>query len=153
MPRLSPHDHVYELCRNTWIPFIGTDRLHRRQIEILKAVRALPWTVYLDYEENPKKWDLDGTWIHKGATTWLVPRDHSSSDLLGGYLGPGGWSMYLSSYPLEGTKIPSFFDILPQELCEFTRSHSIPVLIQAHNDNSEWRIALEPAVVPMTNVA
>lgn len=153
MPRLSTGNHVFELSRNTWLPLIHAARLHDRQIEVLRIVRALPWNVYLDYDESPEDWELVGHWIHEGENTWIVPREQTSEILLDGYLAPGGWSMYISSYPLVGSRIPGMFESSPEEICEFVRNHSIPILVQAHLDNSEWRIVIEPAVVPVTNAA
>ena len=116
-------------------------------------VRTESWTPYIYYDEDPKDWELTGSWIQCGANTWTIPQEQSSSDLLDGFLNPGGWTIYLASFPLTGVPIPDFFHINASDAADFIRSHSIPALIQAFFDNSEWRIALEPAVEPMVNAA
>ena len=153
MPRLSAQEHVYDLRKHTWLPFVGGARLHERQIEILRRIRELPWTVYLGCDEDPHDWELTGHWTQEGPHTWVMPRDHGSAELLEGYLAAGGWSIYLASYPLAVTEMPNIFDMRAAEICAFTRAHSMPVLVQAFYDNAEWRVALEPAVVPAAAAA
>ena len=152
VPRLSQHFHVYELRRKLWPPFIGTLRLHERQGELLRAVRALQWKVFLGYDEKPDEWEAEGRWLRVARDTWLVPQEASSENLLDGDLSPGGWTVYLAEMPITEV-VPYMFKRAPKEICEFVRSRGIPVLVQAHWDNSEWLVALEPAVVPMARAA
>ena len=151
-PKLSQHFHVYELRRKLWPPIIRTTRLHQQQSELLRAVRALPWQVFLAYDEKPGDWDAEGKWLRVARDTWLMPPEVKSQALLDRYLSPGGWTVYLAEVPITEV-VPYMFERTPKEICEFVRSRGIPVLIQAHWDNSEWLVALEPAVVPMARVA
>lgn len=152
VPRLSPHFHVYELRRRLWPPIIRTLRLHEQQRELLRAVRALQWKVFLGYDEKPGEWGAEGRWLQVAHDTWVVPPDASSKNLLDRYLSPGGWTIYLAERPITEV-VPYAFERSPKEICEFVRSRGIPVLVQAHADNSEWIVALEPAVVPMARAA
>lgn len=146
-PKLSSRHPVYELRKRLWPPLRRTRELHWRQVELLRATRLLPWKTYLACDEDPHEWELTGPWIHAGAHTWIIPHQQSSESLLEGYLAAGGWTVYLAPYALQGANVPSLFDA-PEEVCEYLRSHGVPVMIQAFHDNSEWRVALEPAVVP-----
>jgi hypothetical protein len=152
VPRLSPQFHVYELRRKLWPPLVRTIRLHRQQAELLRAVRALGWKVFLAYDENPAEW-VNGKWSRVGDDTWLVPPEEASERLLDGYLAPGSWTIYLAQTPIGQVQMPYMFQRSPKEVCEFLRSHGMPVMLQAHADNSEWIVALEPAVVFMARAA
>ncbi len=153
IPSYSARYRIFQLKRKWW-PLVGGIRVLRaRQIAVLKAIRSLPWKVYLVNNDNPSDWEMDGPWIEATENTWVIPKKQSSDILLCGYLSPGCWGVYLSLEPYPSDILPSIFDAPVNEISSFLQSNSIPVMLEANHENAEWRIALEPAVVPMVNVA
>jgi hypothetical protein len=152
-PRVSAEKQVYDLRSKIWPPFVRRTRLHEHQVELIRAVRSLGWHVYLEYEHDPHEWDAKTSWSKSGANTWTVPPGPESEVLLDGYLAPGGWSLYLAPSPLANASVPFLFDLTADEISAFQCAHSMPVLVQAEFDNSEWFVALEPAAIPTMKAA
>ncbi len=141
--RLSAGGHVYHLDRQTRIPFLGTARLHERQLTLLRRIRTLPWTRFLYHDEDPRDWEAAGHWQRESDNTWKVPHDVGSVALMD-FLGPGGWCLYLADAPLAEARMADLSDA-PDRMIEFTARHGIPLLVQAYFDNAFWRITLQPA--------
>lgn len=146
--RLLPGCPVYELRRPLWPPLFRTLELHKRQLEILETIRALPWKIYLHGPEDPSEWELPGPWVDAEPRTWALPPAVATQALLEGPLGCGAWQVYLGAHALAPDLLPDLFrgDLL--EAVSFSESHSIPLLVDAWHDNSEWRVLLQPSAVP-----
>ena len=153
IPSFSTRCQIYQLKRKWW-PSIGQNRLLlERQIDILNAIRLLPWEIFLVSAENPNEWELDGPWIEAAENTWIIPAKQSTDTLFNGYLASGRWVLYLAPQALPNDAILNLLSAPVEDVCGFLQSNSIPAMVQALQENSKWRIALEPAVVPMVAVA
>ena len=145
--RLSRGLPVYGLRKTLWPPFGRSEALHERQVVVMEAVRKLPWQAFLRYGEDPRDWDL-GAWPQAARHTWVVPPHETVRHLLGGFLEPGGWTLYLAPYAVDPSLLPDTFRADLGEVARFVEGHGIPVLLDAWHDNTEWRIVVDPAAVP-----
>jgi hypothetical protein len=85
-------DHsVYELS----VDDVAARHITACQIRVLSAIRQLPGTVFLHYDEDPQEWEL-GEWSSPAANVWEVPVDYGSSALLEGFLEAGNWRLYVA---------------------------------------------------------
>ena len=151
--RLSQLYSIYELRRALWPPFFRTVQLHKRQLEFLDAVRSLPWQAFVHTGEDPAEWSSGVAWVRASHDTWVIPLELSSELLLDGVLAPGAWQLYLGANSVDPGPLPDLFRSNLDDICEFVAGHSIPVLIDAWHDNSEWRVVLEPSAVPAVAAA
>jgi hypothetical protein len=145
--RLSRGLPVYGLRRTRWPPFGRAEDLHERQVAVMEAVRALPWQAFLRCSRDPGERGLTG-WPRAARDTWRVPPHETARHLLEGFLGPGSWTLYLAPYAIDPTLLPDTFRAELADVSRFVESHGIPVLLDAWQDNSEWRIVVDPAAVP-----
>ena len=145
--RLARGLPIYGLRRALWPPFGRGDALHERQVAVMEAVRALPWQAFLRYAEDPREWDL-AAWPQAARDTWRVPPHETARHLLERFLEPGGWTLYLAPYAIDPTLLPDTFRAELSEVARFVEGHGMPVLLDAGQDNSEWRIVVDPAAVP-----
>jgi hypothetical protein len=141
--RLSSEHPVFEVSAPWW-PFSRRARRYEAiRVEMLEAAARLPSPAYLVIDENPQEYDVGGAWAHAQANTWVVPEGCKLGVLQDRVLGPGGWTLYCRSEPVEPDRIPDFFRVPPSEIASFATSHGIPVVIEAFYDNDPWRIWVE----------
>lgn len=140
--RLARGIPVFALRKALWPPFRRGDVLRERQVDVLDAVRSLPWPVFLHGVR------ASSAWPRTARDTWRVPSQEGAAHLLEGLLEPGRWTLYLAPHALDPGLLPDAFAVDLGELTDFAASHSVPVLLAAYRENEEWRIVLEPAAVP-----
>ena len=139
---------VYDLSRSLWPPLGRARRLHDKQLQLLDALRSLDWSVYLRSGDSPLAWHPPGAWASASRDTWLVPPEPGAADLLDGPLEYGAWQLYLGAHALDPVELPDLFRGDLAEALDALRGHSVPLLVDAWHDNSDWRVALDPAAVP-----
>ncbi len=139
---------VYELRRMLWPPILRAVELHKRQLELFDAIRTLPWKAYLHGSEDPVEWELAGPWVEAGPRTWVLPPAVGTAALLEGPLGTGAWQVYLGAHALASELLPDLFRGDLADALAFSERHSVPLLVDAWHDNTEWRVLLEPSAVP-----
>ena len=140
-------DHViYELGADD----VAARQLGGCQTRVLNAIRRLPGTVFLHYDENPQEWEL-GEWSSPAPNVWELPVDFGSGALLEDFLEAGNWRLYVGRESLPADAPTDVVKGDVAGLTELLVSCGIAVLVDAWHDNTEWRIVItatpDPEVV------
>ncbi len=146
--RLSPNHLVYEL-RPGRLPFTRRSRsLPRRQRRALSALREVGWPLFAAIDADPRELGLAGTWVQAAARTWLVPPEGATQALLERWLHDASYQLYLAREPVDAAALPDLFRRPLSDAVAWVEGHALAALLDSLHDEREWRILVQPGVVP-----